>query len=119
METMRLRNLQQPSQTKVLLEALVSRGDLLPKGAFQIRDPKALTPPLQPIVARANSEGRIWAAWATAHHIWLFTCEMSLHQSRERGMPVLLVDRYGEDGELQDAGAWAADVEGRWQRCGD
>jgi hypothetical protein len=119
METMRLRNLQQPSQTEVLLETLVSRTDLLPKDAYRIRDSQALSSQLQAVVARAGAEGRIWAAWATAHFIWLFTCEMSLHQSRERGTPVLLVERYGEDGELQESASWAADAQGRWQRCGD
>ena len=119
METMRLRKLLQPSQIEVLLEALVSRGDLLPKDCYRIRDPKTLPSQLQTIVARAASEGRIWACWATAHYIWLFTCEMSLHLSRERGTPVLLVNRYGEGGELQDTGSWMADAEGRWQRCGD
>ena len=119
METTRLRNLQQPSQTELLLETLVSRANLLPKGAFRVRDPNALPSPLQAVVARAGSEGRIWAAWATPHQTWLFTCEMSLHRSRERGSPVLLVDRYGEDAGLQDAGSWAADAQGQWQRCGD
>jgi hypothetical protein len=119
METARLRNLQRPSQIKVLLEAFVSRTELLPKGAFRIRDPLALSSQLQPVVARAAAEDRIWAAWATSHHIWLFTCEMSLHLSRERGTPVLHVDRYGEDGQLQDSGPWAADAQGRWQRCGE
>jgi len=119
METVRLRNLQRPSQTKVLLEAFVSRTELLPKGAFRIRDPKALSSQLQSVVIRAGAEGRSWAAWATSHHIWLFTCEMSLHLSRERGTPVLLVNRYAEDGQLQDSGPWAADAQGRWQRCGE
>jgi hypothetical protein len=119
METVRLRNLQQPAQIEVLLEALVQRADLLPKDAYRIRDPRALLSQLQMIVARAASEGRIWACWATAHHMWLFTCEMSLHLSRERGMPVLLVDRYGENGELEDTGPWVADAAGKWQRCGD
>jgi len=119
METVRLRNLQQPSQTEALLEALVSRGDLVPQGAYRIRDPKALSSQLQLIAARAATEGRIWAAWANPHYIWLFTGEMSLHLSRERGTPVLLVDRYDESGELQDTGPWAADAQGKWQRCGD
>jgi hypothetical protein len=119
METVRLRNLQRPSQTRVLLEAFVSRTELLPKGAFRIRDQKALSSQLQPLAARAATEGRIWAAWATRHHIWLFTCEMSLHLSRARGTPVLLVNRYGEDGQLQDSAPWAADAQGGWQRCGE
>jgi hypothetical protein len=119
METVRLRNLQQPSQVEVLLEALVSRGNLLPKDAYRIRDPKALSSQLQMIAARAASEGRIWAAWATTHYTWLFTGEMSLHLSRERGTPVLLVNRYDENGELEDTGSWAADAQGKWQRCGD
>ena len=119
METTRLRNLQQPSQTKLLLETFVSRTELLPRGAFRIRDPKALSSQLQSVLARAVADGRIWAAWADSHHIWLFTCEMSLLLSRERGTPVLLVDRYGEDGQLQNSGPWAADAEGKWQRCGE
>jgi hypothetical protein len=119
METVRLRNLQQPSQIEILLETLVSRGDLLPKGSYRVRDPKALSSPLQMIAARAASEGRIWASWASTHQTWLFTCEMSLHLSRERGTPVLLVNRYDEKGELEDTGPWMADAAGRWQRLAD
>jgi hypothetical protein len=119
METERLRNLQQPSQTEVLLEALVSRGDLVPKDAYRIRDPKALSPQLQTIVARTASEGRVWSAWAATHYLWLFTCEISLHLSRERETPVLLVNHYNENGELEDTGPWMADAQGKWQRCGD
>jgi hypothetical protein len=29
------------------------------------------------------------------------------------------VNRYGESGELQDAGAWMTDLEGKWRRCSD
>jgi hypothetical protein len=119
METARLRRLQRPSQIEVLLEALVSRRDVLPKGSYRIRDSKALSSQLQAIVTRTTSEGRIWACWATTHHIWLFTCELSLELSRERGTPVLLVDHYDENGDLKEAGSWAADAQGRWQRCGD
>ncbi|MBV8495189.1 MAG: hypothetical protein JO361_00245 [Gammaproteobacteria bacterium] len=119
METERLRNLQHPSQTDLLLEALISRGDLLPDYSYRIRDPQALSPALQAIARRAVSAGRIWACWATPQSAVLFTCEMSLHLSRERGTPVLLVDRYSANGELQDSGPWMADAEGNWKKCGN
>jgi len=44
---------------------------------------------------------------------------MSLPRSRERGVPVLMVNRYTESGELQDAGSWMSDPEGKWRRCAD
>jgi hypothetical protein len=44
---------------------------------------------------------------------------MSLPLSRERGSPVLLVNRYSESAELQDAGSWMSDQEGKWRRCAD
>lgn len=119
METLRLRNLLQPGQTEILLETLVSRAGLLSKDAYRIRDPQALSPQLQMIITRATSEGRIWACWANPHSIWLFTGEMSLHLSRERGAPVLLVNRYDENAELEDTGPWTTDSAGTWQRCGD
>jgi hypothetical protein len=34
-------------------------------------------------------------------------------------VPVLLVNRYGESGELQDTGVWMTDLEGKWRRCAD
>ena len=119
METRRLRTLQKPSQVEKLLEAFVTRGDLLPEGCYQIRDPAALPPALQGVLTRAIQEGRVWASWANAHDTWLFTCEMSLASSRERGAPVLLVNRYGESGELKDAGSWMTDPDGKWRRCAD
>ena len=119
METRRLRTLQQPSQLKKLLEAFVARGDLLPEGWYQIRDPAALPPALQGVLTWAVQEGRVWASWANAHQTWLFTCEMSLALSRERGAPVLQVNRYEESGELKDAGSWMTDQDGKWRRCAD
>jgi hypothetical protein len=119
METRRLRHLQQPSRTETLLEALILRGYILPKDSYQIRDPKSLPSQLQVVVARAAQEGRVWACWATSHDTWLFTCEMSLPLSRERGSPVLLVNRYGEGGELTDSGSWAMDPEGKWKQLAD
>jgi hypothetical protein len=36
--------------------------------------------------------------------------------SRERGSPVLLISRYGEQGELTDFGSWVCDPGGTWRR---
>ena len=95
METVRLRKMQQPSQVERLLEALISRGNLLPKECYQIRASGALSPQLQRVVERAIEKGHVWACWADSYHTWLFTCEMSLPMSRERGVPVLAVTRIG------------------------
>jgi len=116
METVRLRKVQQPSHVERLLEAFASRGDLLPKDCYQIRASGALSPQLQRIVERAIQKGHVWACWADSYHTWLFTCEMSLPLSRERGSPVLQVDVYDEAGELKDAGAWV-NQQGKWSRC--
>jgi hypothetical protein len=119
METRRLRTMQQPSHIERLLEALVSRANLVSQDSYQIRDPDALPPPLQTLIAQAAQEGRVWRCWANSYETCLFTCEMSLPRSRERGSPVLLVNRYSERGELQDAGAWMSDHEGKWRPCAD
>jgi hypothetical protein len=118
METMRLRKIQQPSQVERLLESYVSRSELLPRDSFQIRATRALSPQLQRVVTRTTQNGHVWACWADSHHTWLFTCEMSLPLSRERGSPVLLVEHYDESGELKESGAWMSDQEGKWRRCG-
>jgi hypothetical protein len=119
METRRLRTIQQPSHLERLLEALVTRADLLPKDCYQIRDPAALPTRLQTVIAQATQEGRVWRCWANSYETCLFTSEMSLPRSRERGAPVLLVNRYGESGELQDSGSWVSDPQGTWRQCAD
>jgi hypothetical protein len=119
MKTRRLRTMQQPSPIEKLLEALVSRANLLPQDSYQIRDPGALPPPLQTLVAQAAEQGRVWRCWSNSYATCLFICEMSLHRSRERASPVLLVNRYSESGELQDAGSWMSDQEGKWRPCAD
>jgi hypothetical protein len=116
METRRLRRIQDPAQVLKLLEALVTRAELLPKNGYRIRDPNALPPKLQAILTQAQQEGRVWACWMNPHHTWLFTCEMSLPLSRERGVPVLVVTRYDEAGELMEAGSWTMDPDGKWHR---
>jgi len=116
---MRLRSLQQPSHVERLLEVFSSRADVVPKDAYRIRDPDALPMPLQRLASKAGGEGRVWICWARALRTWLLTCEMSLPASREHRAAVLHVHVYGEDGELQKAGSWKPDQDGKWQRCAD
>jgi hypothetical protein len=116
METLRLRGIQNPSHVGQLLEALVEQGTLLPGDMHQIQDAAVLSHQLRAVVARAVDEGRVWACWMDAHETHLFTCEMSLPLSRERGTPVLLVSRYDDKAELKDSGTWFADPQGKWRR---
>src|SRR5438132_10269529 len=88
----------------------------LPKFSYQLRDPKALSGPLQAILAGTLQDGHAWTRWASSFHTWLFTCEMALPLSRERGAPVLRVSRYKETGELTEVGAWTPDRDGRWMQ---
>jgi hypothetical protein len=117
METVRLRRIQEPSRVERLLEGFATHGGLLSTNCYQIRTSRSLSPQLQRVVARATEKGHVWACWADSYHTWLFTGEMSLLLSRERGTPVLQVDRYDEAGELQDSGAWVTDENGKWSRC--
>jgi len=118
-ETLRSKRLQQPSQIERLLETFIARSSFLPADAYQIRDPDALPATLQRLALTASLEGRVWSGWASGLRVWLFTCEMPLATSRERGATVLQVKRYSEDGELQEAGSWTADRDGKWHRCAD
>lgn len=117
METRRLRILQKPSEVQKQLEEVVLNGDLLPKGCYQIRDPSALPASLQVLVVRSTQDGRVWSCWANTFDTWLFTCEMSLSRSREHGVPVLLVNRYDQRGELENSSSWMSDSKGKWLRC--
>lgn len=119
METVRLRRIQRPSQVERLLDLFIARSDLLPQDSFQIRNAAELPSQLQVIIVRSKGEGRVWSCWASSLQMSLFTCEMSLARSRERGTPVLLVNRYNEIGELKDAGSWITGPDGLWQRSAD
>ncbi|MGB6605592.1 MAG: hypothetical protein WA747_12295 [Steroidobacteraceae bacterium] len=115
-ETARLRKLQQPSHIERLLTALVMRAHLVPDGAYQIRHPRAVPRDLRKIATHATEKGRVWSCWADGLHTWLFTGEMSLPRSRERGAPVVQVDLYNDDGST-DSGLWTPNSDGGWQRC--
>ena len=117
METLRLRKLQEPSQVTRLLELCVTRSQWVPEGAYQIRDPTGLPEVLRGVLAQTIEKGQVWACWEEGVHLWVFTAEMSLGLSRERGAPVLQVNSYGEDGVLKETGHWTADRDGKWGRC--
>ena len=117
METLRLRRIQQPSHVERLLEALVVRGNFLPRACYRVRDPGALSSQMRRVVAAKTEQGHVWMCWANNFQFWLFTCEMSLSASRERGAPVLTVDLYDEGGELKETGSWVSTPQRTWQRC--
>jgi hypothetical protein len=117
METLRLRGIQQPSQVEKLLESYIAHAKVLPKDSYPVRDPTTLPSQLQRIVDREAEKGRTWLCWADPFNTWLFTCEMSLPLSRERGAPVLQLDLYDEAGELKESGSWMVDQGGKWRRC--
>lgn len=118
MDTVRLREIQRPTGVKRLLEAYVSRTGIAPR-SYEIRELQELPANVRKVVLRAMRQGQPWSCWARGSAIWLFTGEMSLPLSRERGTPVLIVRCYGEDGELRDSGTWRQDVLGSWSRCAD
>jgi len=118
METLRLRQLQQPTRVAGLLEAYISRAGILPKDAYQVRDRNELPDRVQMVVNRAIAQGQVWSGWARGDQIWLFTCDLSLPLSRERGAPVLTVRLHNEHGDVTDSGTWRYEL-GTWSRCAD
>lgn len=117
METVRLRTIQQPSFLDRLLHSFILKADLLPEGAYQVRNRSDAPSVLQRLIIQAGKSGQAWACWSDTLRTWLFTAEMSLERSRERGSPVLLVNLYREDGNLIDSATWAPDETSRWRRC--
>jgi len=118
-ETARLCKLrQQPAHAERLLHALVVRANLVPEEAHQIRSFASVPKELRIIASlAATTNGHVWSCWTHKGRTWLFTGELSLSQSRARGVPVLLVDVYDEAGS-KDSGLWAY-REGMWQRCAE
>ena len=120
MQTLKLRKLQQPSAVDELLESYVEQANFLPGGSYQIRNRRDIPKELSAVLSHAIKNGRAWSCRSHTFRTWLFTCEMSLPLSRERGTPVLQVNLYGDDGGLKDSGTWIADRQhGKWRRCAD
>lgn len=119
METMRLRSIQQPERVDRLLESFISGTDRVPNKAYRVRSPSGLSHDLRAVVQEAHRKHRAWSVWTDDRETWLFTAEMSLALSRERGTPVLQVFAYSEYGHLLETGFWAHNNHGSWQRCAD
>ena len=119
METLKLRQIQHPSEVERLLESYISRADILPKGAYPIRTAASVPRELRGLVMQAVKLGKTWSCWTQGIQTWLFTAEMSLPLSRERGAPVLQVNLYGDDGSLRESGTLMPDQTGKWCRCAD
>ena len=94
---------------------LVLRATLVSDSAYQIRDVASVPVELRRIALRAIRKGQAWTCWVDLNHTWLFTGEMPLALSRERGRPVMQVEFYDDDG-LKDSGLWMSDADGKWQR---
>ena len=117
MEIVRLLcKIQHPSKLGELLESYVSQSDVVPKGAYRIRQSGSVPRQVRKVLTQAVKEGQTWACWAHGLHTWLFTCNMSPPLSRDRAAPVLQVSVYGDDGRLQDRGRWMPDQHGKWCR---
>jgi hypothetical protein len=99
------------------LEALITRGNIVPRSSYRIRDPDPLPDTLQQVMFNAAQEGRIWMPWARRLHSWLVTCETPVLLSLERKAVALRVKVYAENGNLMEAGTWAPDTNGKWARC--
>jgi hypothetical protein len=119
METMRLRSIQHPSEVERLLESYIHRANILPKDANPIRVAGAVPRELRGLVMQAVKLGKTWSCWTFGSQTWLFTAEMSLELSRERGTPVLQINLYGGDGSLHESAALTNDPTGKWQPCAE
>jgi hypothetical protein len=102
-----------------LLEALIVRAALVPLGAYPIRAAASVPTDLRKIAKLAVHSGRAWSCWTHGSRTWMFTGQIPLELSRERGAPVLQVDVYDDDGLKDSSGLWMPDRAGNWQRCAD
>jgi hypothetical protein len=120
METVRPRQVPEPPSVEWLLHLFVTGTNRVPCGAYEVRTRSALPhSDLKSVVFVAQQKHRAWCAWTDDKNTWLFTAEMSLALSRERGVPVLEVCAFSECGELKETGFWAHGKDGTWQRCTD
>jgi hypothetical protein len=113
-ETVKLRQIQYPSEVDGLLESYISRAAKLPWSAYRMRTAAWVPKDLRGLVMQAVKLGKTWSCWTDGTQAWLFTAEMSLPSSRKRGAPVLQVNLYGDDGSLRESGTVMTDQTGKW-----
>jgi hypothetical protein len=117
-DTARLSALQrQPSQVDTLLESFVLSRSHIPVGTWRIFERSDLPGSLQRVAIRAQKVQHTWGAWTDDRHLWFYTAEMSLPLSRERGQPVLQINSYNEEGQIEESALWVSIRDGRWERC--
>ncbi len=119
METMKLRAIQHPGHAGELLDSYIRHAEKLPGDSHRLMRGAELTPALEKIAQRAIEEGAVWQARTDDREMWLWTCEVSLARSRERGMPVIEVRRYDESGAVEESGTWVLVRLDSWQRCNE
>ncbi len=117
MQTMKLRAMQHPGQAVELLDSFILCEGRLPSESHRLTHGSQLTPSLEKLASRSLEDGNVWRAWTDDRVIWLWTCEVSLDRSRERGMPVMEVARYDESGTIEESGTWVCLGNDSWQRC--
>lgn len=117
--TRNLRSIKQLSRVDRLLHAFTTSSAGLSELAYLVRDWAELPQSLRDRVSQAERIACSWECWSDQPDFWLFTADMALPLSRERGSPVLRICRFREDGQLHDAGHWVSDRELRWRKIAD
>jgi hypothetical protein len=102
-----------------VLQSYISRAANLPWSAYRMRTAGTIPKELRGLVMQAVKLGKTWSCWTDGTQTRLFTAEVSLPLSRERGAPVLQVNLYGDDGSLRESGTLMTDQSGKWCRCVD
>jgi hypothetical protein len=118
-ETLRLKRIQEPTHVDELLHSFVQSAGIVPEDTYVVRDRSGLPEGMRDRILKAERNGHSWECWSDGSRTWLFTAEMLLDQSRERGMPVLQVGQFDEEGQLQETGCYVSGKRARWGRCSD
>jgi len=117
METKRLRAIQHPQRTTVLLESWVSSQNFLPVQAYRLRTLEELSAPLRELARRCNGGDSVWSAWTDGLRIWFVAAVPSLEHARECGKPVLQIRLYDERASMLSAEHCVHTMSHGWQRC--
>jgi len=105
-----------PPRAETLLESFVTALFNVPGSAHRLRDSNELPDNLRRVAASAQTEQRAWGAWTGDRRLWFFTAELSERLSNERGWPVMRINTYDEDGQIEKAGFWEYTEDSTWRR---